>query len=138
MLTLLECLPARCRAGGWCRRGLALGGPFIYVVYAFSRSGPPCPRYAQECAPEGKLKEKKALPIPQTLPPRHARDHRALFLPALGLPRPGALVGPGPSRPPALGEKSAFSSDPMKGRAWGLPLDPAGSPRPAPWLSRCA
>lgn len=33
------------------------------------------------------------------------------------------LVGPGPSRPPSV-RKSAFSSDPMRGRAWGRPITP--------------
>lgn len=82
---------------------------------AFSRSGPPCPRYAQGIAPP---EEGKDLPIPQTPPPRHARDHRAVFPPALGLPRPGARRAG--SVPPALSEKSAFSSDPMKGTCFGV------------------
>lgn len=73
-------------------------------------------------------KEEKALPIPQTPPPRRARDHRAVCvsLPLLLRCRDRRLVGPGPSRPPSV-RKSAFSSDPMKrGRAWGRP----GTPRP--------
>ena len=76
--------------------------------------------------PRKEKDKEKPLPIPQTPPPRHVRDHRASFPPLLGLPRPGARRAG--SVPPALSEESAFSSDPMKGRAWGLPSDP-------PWVA---
>lgn len=122
--------------------GLALGGPLLLICFFSVRS--PVSANAQECAP-GKKEQKKPYryrrPPP---PPRRARDHRAVCacvsLPLLLRCRGRRLVGPGPFRPPSV-RKSAFSSDPMRGRAWGRPLArpdrpmrvaSAGCPSPRP------
>lgn len=94
-----------------------LSGDYFCLLCFFSVRSPVSALRSRIAPPEGK-ERKKALPIPQTPPPRHARDHRAVFIPALGLlPRPGARRAG--SVPPALSEKSAFSSDPVKGTCLG-------------------
>lgn len=87
----------------------------LFVFFCFFSVRSPLSALRSRIAP----RKEKALPIPQT--PRLATleiIERCFPPSALGLPRLGAHRAG--SVPPALSEKSAFSSDPMKGTCLGV------------------